>query len=296
MSKNNIFWWAGLVVWMCGATWWHTCKIKQLCDVPLVSAIASGTTENTAVAPLQIIDGSGLTLISPGNFGFAKSSFQPDFSEIKSEIDSLSAYLKANPNKKLMVTGYYSSSETNSSEWPDLGIARAEAVKKYYVDNGLPANMFITKGELQEDIRFSPDSMRGGINFTFTDIVPETKLAEEQKFEGVLKPLDLYFNTASLEYIKTADNEEFVREAKKYLNANQDKKLLLTGHTDNVGNQASNQVLSGQRAEQAKLQLIAAGLPSAQLVTDAKGQSSPKKSNDTAEGKAANRRVSIVIQ
>ena len=99
-----------------------------------------------------------------------------------------------------------------------------------------------------------------------------------------------------MDYIKTADNQKFVKEAKKYLDANKDKKLLLTGHTDNVGNEASNEILSGKRAGQAKRQLIAAGLPESQLVTDAKGQASPKASNETTEGKAANRRVSIVIQ
>lgn len=296
MSNNNTFWWAALVAWMIGATWWHTCKVKQLCDAPLLSAVTTTPVETSEVPPLQISDGSGLTLISAGNFGFAKSGSQPNFSAVRSEIDSLSAYLKANPNKKIVITGYYSSGETNNSEWPDLGIARAEEIKKYYVNNGLPANMFSTKGELQEDIRFSPDSMSGGIGFAFSEVAPEAKLADEQKFEGVLKPLDLYFNTGSMEYIKTADNQKFVEEAKKYLAANKDKKLVLTGHTDNVGNKAANEILSEKRAGQAKRQLIAAGLSESQLATDAKGQSSPKASNETAEGKAANRRVSIVIQ
>lgn len=45
-----------------------------------------------------------------------------------------------------------------------------------------------------------------------------------------------------------------------------------------------------------KRQLTLAGLPAQQLLTDAKGQNAPKKSNSTAAGRAANRRVAIVVQ
>ncbi|WP_353718986.1 OmpA family protein [Dyadobacter sp. 676] len=297
MSKNSTFWWIALAVWMAGATWWHVCKIKQLCDASLVPADAPSV-EAVEIVPLRITDGAGLSLVSPGNFGFAKSGAAANLTAVKKELDSLAAYLRANPKKKLTITGYYHSSEVNDSKWSDLGIARAEGIRQYYVDMGLPAASLVTASELQETIRFSPDSLNGGIGFAFGTQEPTTEdaLAGAQKYQGLFKPLDLYFNTGSTDYIHTADNQKFVEEAQKYLAANKDKKLLLTGHTDNTGNQAGNVQLSRKRADEVKRQLVSAGLPEDQLVTAAKGQASPKESNSTAEGRAANRRVEIIVQ
>ncbi|SEJ39724.1 OmpA family protein [Dyadobacter sp. SG02] len=199
MTKNNTFLWIILAVWIAGGTWWHTCKIKQLCDAPLVPTDAPSG--EIVVAPLH-------------------------------------------------------------------------------------------------DTRLSPDSVKGGISSASPDVAPsaEHKLAEAQKYNGIFKPIDLYFNTGGLDYIKTDDNQKFLEEASKYLSANKDKKLLLTGHADNVGSRAGNDALSRKRAEQVKAQFVRAGLPAAQLVTDSRGQSSPKESNSTPEGRAANRRVAIVVQ
>ncbi|CAG5012825.1 Peptidoglycan-associated lipoprotein [Dyadobacter sp. CECT 9275] len=297
MSNNNTLWWAALVAWMAGATWWHVCKVKLLCDAPMVSANPAPT-ETFEVVPLHIKDGTSLDLHSPGNFGFAKSGFEANVSAVKVQIDSLSAYLKANPNKKVTITGYYSSEETNATSWLNLGIARAEGIKRYFVANGLPADAFTTVSELQDGIQFSMDSLKGGIGFAIADLagVTEKTLAEGQKYESIFKPLDIYFSTGSSEYIRTSDNAKFIQEAKQFLAEHRDKKLLLTGHTDNVGNEAANALLSGKRADYVKRQLIAAGLPESQLSTDAKGQNAPRESNDTKEGRAANRRVTIVVQ
>lgn len=297
MSKNSTFWWITLAVWMAGSAWWHVCKIKQLCDAPLVSADAP-MAEPIEIVPLRITDGTSLSLVSPGNFGFAKSGSEANLAAVKKQLDSLAAYLRANPAKKLTIIGYYHPSEVNGSKWPDLGIARAEGIKQYYIDLGIPAASLATKSELQNDIRFSPDSLAGGIGFAFGTLVPTTEdaLAEAQKYQGLFKPLDLYFNVGSTDYIQTDDNHKFVEEARKYLAANKDKKLVLTGHTDNTGTQAGNLELSQKRADEVKRQLVSAGLPQDQLTTAAKGQTAPKESNNTAEGRSANRRVEIIVQ
>lgn len=296
MSNNNTLWWSALAGWMAVSTWYHVCRIKQLCDAPLAS-VRSAADQPSELSPLRITDSSSLSLVSPGNFGFAKSGAQANFSGIHREIDSLAVYLKANPEKKLTITGYFSAEETNKTNWPNLGIARAEGIRLHYISQGLPANTFATLSTLQSDIRFSPDSMRGGIDFTFSKLAPvENTPDETQKNGNIFNPLDLYFNTGSADYIKTSENEKFIKQAQNYLSENKNKKLLLTGHADNVGSTDLNTTLSGKRARQVKRLLITAGLPEAQLMTAAKGQFSPKESNNTAKGRAANRRVSIVVQ
>ncbi len=130
------------------------------------------------------------------------------------------------------------------------------------------------------------------------DSIPDSEeaLANAQKYEGVFKPMDLYFPKGSANYIKTGANRQFIEEVQKYLVANPGNKLLLTGHTDNDGNDAMNMTLSRQRAEGVKKQLTRTGIAADQLVTDGKGETQPKETNDTPEGRRANRRVNIVVQ
>lgn len=72
-------------------------------------------------------------------------------------------------------------------------------------------------------------------------------------------------------------------------------KLGVYGHTDNVGNDAANQKLSNERAESVKAYLLGKGLATARLESKGFGASKPLVDNGTAEGRAQNRRVQIVL-
>ncbi|MDR3100570.1 MAG: OmpA family protein [Paraburkholderia sp.] len=65
----------------------------------------------------------------------------------------------------------------------------------------------------------------------------------------------------------------------------------IIGHTDNSGNRASNIVLSQARADAVKGYLVGKGISPQQLTTDGVGPDQPVASNDTAEGRARNRRI-----
>jgi len=72
-------------------------------------------------------------------------------------------------------------------------------------------------------------------------------------------------------------------------------KLGIYGHTDNVGNDAANLKLSDNRAEAVKSYLISKGLSTDRLESKGFGASKPIEDNATAEGRARNRRVQIVL-
>lgn len=72
-------------------------------------------------------------------------------------------------------------------------------------------------------------------------------------------------------------------------------KLGVYGHTDNVGNDAANLKLSDSRAEAVKSYLISKGLSADRLESKGFGASKPIEDNATAEGRARNRRVQIVL-
>lgn len=72
--------------------------------------------------------------------------------------------------------------------------------------------------------------------------------------------------------------------------------LRVTGHTDDVGGDASNLTLSRRRAEAVKAALVARGVAVGRLDTGGAGASAPKATNATLEGRAQNRRVELTRQ
>lgn len=72
-------------------------------------------------------------------------------------------------------------------------------------------------------------------------------------------------------------------------------KLEVEGHTDNVGSEEYNQLLSEQRAATVLEFLVQQGLPESSVTSHGFGKSQPVAANDTPEGRAKNRRVELVV-
>lgn len=73
------------------------------------------------------------------------------------------------------------------------------------------------------------------------------------------------------------------------------RNLLIEGHTDSVGSDQLNMTLSAQRAEAAKMALVAKGVGSERIFTKGYGKMYPIATNDTAEGRRQNRRVEVIV-
>ena len=90
-----------------------------------------------------------------------------------------------------------------------------------------------------------------------------------------------------------------VKEVANQLQAIPERRYQVEGHTDNVpistATFASNWELASARAVTVVKAMIEAGMPSPRVSAASYGDSSPVQPNDTAEGKAANRRVAIVV-
>jgi outer membrane protein OmpA-like peptidoglycan-associated protein len=72
-------------------------------------------------------------------------------------------------------------------------------------------------------------------------------------------------------------------------------KLKLSGHTDNVGNDAANLKLSQDRANAVKTYLMNTGIEENRFITEAFGASRPIADNSTAAGRQQNRRVEMEV-
>eukprot|EP00388_Colpodella_angusta_P009102 GDKJ01024418.1.p1 GENE.GDKJ01024418.1~~GDKJ01024418.1.p1 ORF type:complete len:230 (-),score=36.02 GDKJ01024418.1:430-1119(-) len=71
--------------------------------------------------------------------------------------------------------------------------------------------------------------------------------------------------------------------------------IQVIGHTDSRGTEEYNMGLSQKRAAAVKAYAVSQGVPSSRLITIGKGFAEPIADNATEEGRAANRRVEIVI-
>ena len=78
---------------------------------------------------------------------------------------------------------------------------------------------------------------------------------------------------------------------KKYPN----KKIRIVGHTDNIGSEEYNKILSSNRAVSVKNYFIQKGISSNRLFVYGAGESHPIKSNETERGRLLNRRVEFKI-
>lgn len=91
------------------------------------------------------------------------------------------------------------------------------------------------------------------------------------------------------------ETAEILDKLAKVLNEKTQKKILIEGHTDNVGSAAFNQKLSEQRADAVKSALLDRGVAKMRIQTKGLGFTQPKVSNDSEDGRRINRRVEIIV-
>ena len=74
-----------------------------------------------------------------------------------------------------------------------------------------------------------------------------------------------------------------------------DRDIIVEGHTDSQGSEASNMTLSQTRANNVRDYLVAHGVPANRIRAEGEGEAKPVADNRTAEGRANNRRVEIIV-
>jgi outer membrane protein OmpA-like peptidoglycan-associated protein len=104
----------------------------------------------------------------------------------------------------------------------------------------------------------------------------------------------IYFNTNSA--VIKPESWPALRQAATAIKSVQGT-IKIIGHTDSDGNDKDNLILSKKRAEAVKEFLIKNfGIDGSRLLTEGQGEANPVDTNNTAEGKANNRRVEFVLQ
>lgn len=119
----------------------------------------------------------------------------------------------------------------------------------------------------------------------------EQALATECRVE--LPGVYFAFGTADLD----AASNRTLAEAGSILQKHPDWTVLIEGHTDDIGSDTANQVLSEARAAAVRSSLVTQhGVVSARLQSQGYGETRPRESNGALEGRARNRRVELTRQ
>lgn len=138
-----------------------------------------------------------------------------------------------------------------------------------------------------------PENMNG---FEDEDGCPDQKLElveinrETKKIEIKQK---VFFDTGKAT-IKSV-SFRLLNEVAQVIRANPTMRVLVEGHTDNVGSDATNMRLSQARSESVKTYLVGQGVESERLEAQGFGEDRPIDSNRTKAGRERNRRVEFTI-
>lgn len=161
---------------------------------------------------------------------------------------------------------------------------------------------------LAEQKSFYMDNIRGSKQDPYTNrLFPAEVQARRAEFNKeantALETEDDADNTLILKYVTFKTGSAELTELSQYqlddailfLKKNMDVNSLLKGHTDNVGNADNNFQLSEARARAVREYLLQGGIEADRLASAGYGQTSPRESNDTDEGRQANRRTELYI-
>jgi OmpA-OmpF porin, OOP family len=287
----------GLVLagWIGGGTWYWVCKVRALCDggTPAVAPPAAAPLVSR-IPPLTVSYQQKPLISRQDNFRFPKGDSAAVLSPaVRSALDTLATYLLTNPGTEVELTASFAAEEGNKSGKLNLGLARAGFVQSYLLGKGVPAKRMITLYKEDSSVFSQGDTLLGGMEIRVLDkAIATAPGTPEVKFE----PRNLYFGYKSDNIDLNDSLRSYISQTIQYLRQHPEKKLQLTGHTDNVGSAAYNRSLGLGRAKTVKRFFQEFGMAEDQIRTDSQGPAKPIAPNDTEEGRSKNRRVEIKVQ
>ncbi len=282
-----------LAGWIAGMSYFTRQSCGDCSNPSTLSTPAVSGVQNLTKSILITDNAHGFSAKTDDNLTFSASNVayqQPISEKLQNTFKQVVAYLKAHPERSILVNGLYGEKEINESIFPNIGIARAQGVKKLLEGFGCPEKQ-ISVAALMSPMT-NDSLMIGGANYTFMD-TPKADAPDLAK--KLDKTITLYFDTNANTLTLSDEQRAFFADLITYLNKNPKATIAVTGHTDNKGEEAKNIKLSQDRAAFVKKYLADNNINGDQMVPAGKGSNSPVADNATPEGRAKNRRVEIAL-
>lgn len=296
MTKKYLPWLIiGLILWILfGLLFCKTCWMgKAAAAVPAVKEAVSGW---------MIKDGARFNSTCDTGFDFNRSSLNRinnSSTRFGGCMNETVSYLNNNPNRALTITGKYSNAESYNGIFSNLGLARANDVKSYMMGLGVAATQLNTASRIIPDGSIGNNILNEGVDFGFGAVTNDmaTRLADiKSRLIDTAPAVTIRFNTGSDNVNLTAQQQQDFADIVYYLDNVSSSNVEIGGHTDNVGGITTNVTLSQDRADGIKNYLVTNGISGSRMSTQGYGPNNPLNSNSTAQEKALNRRVEVVLK
>jgi outer membrane protein OmpA-like peptidoglycan-associated protein len=125
--------------------------------------------------------------------------------------------------------------------------------------------------------------------------IPNAEVVHQPGEEGIIVNFESKVLFAYDKFNLTEASQATIGDLATILNKYPDTNLTIEGHTDSKGSEAYNQTLSEKRAGSVTEFLKIRGVNALRLNPVGYGETKPVASNETAEGRAENRRVAFII-
>ncbi len=282
-----------LGIWLIGGSWWYANKF----GVPVQTI-----TQPNVLPVLNVMDGD-FKITSQSNFHFRHSSAKVVVPwETEKGLKSLVNYLEKHPDRNVVLTGNYSPTEQNRTRYLDLGFARADAIRDLLISYGANKKDIIIQSMVHQELKFNRGLLFNGLSFSFekknepfTIIPPKEKVVNTTNKVERIRPLNLYYDN-NTDFVQSSPQlSTYLDKLNTYLDKNPSSKILLVGHTDNIGASDQNEELSKKRAFSVKSLMENFGIATQRIMIDYQGDKKPLASNDSDKGRKKNRRVEVRI-
>ncbi|MGB0838855.1 MAG: OmpA family protein [Chitinophagales bacterium] len=217
--------------------------LSTLCCFPdgLPWAVADDSSATEQVAS-PYDKNAGWLALAGREFTFPKSNFVPTVPKrTATDFNQLAAWLKNNPNKQLTLVGKYAGSEQNPTQFPNLGVARADTIKQILVKAGANPQQIATAGLLKDDLKFGGNKLRNGIIFQPSSMAATPdKVAATKRYIHIQDGADFQESADDNITFKRGDYsvnqpipakvQRVYTKTAQYLKANPNKALRLWGY------------------------------------------------------------------
>jgi len=149
----------------------------------------------------------------------------------------------------------------------------------------------LTQQQLQKNSQ-QLDQARANAQRAEAELIEQEALREEQG-RMIISLSGVLFESGGDQLSKPAELR--LDTVVRALGAYPDRPITIEGYTDSQGSDATNQQLSQRRADAVRAYLEQHGVEPGRVRSVGKGEANPVASNDTAEGRATNRRVEIIV-
>lgn len=146
------------------------------------------------------------------------------------------------------------------------------------------------KNEVNNEIKSSDNNIYKNAEEAREDIINKTK---ERLIAGYT--VNDFPKNSTINKNISKEFNEFANDLKLYLIENSQDKIIIVGHTDDLGTDAANMKFGMKRAIFIKNNLIEIGISESHFILKSKGKKEPLESNDTEKGQTKNRRVVIKL-